>query len=225
MVQSAHDRGHTIQGATVTTKVVGRQCAGTAKATGKRCTRPPIKGGTVCYLHGGSARQVIRKALVRAELDAWGLSDTTEDPGEVILRLLTQSVRRVELYSSLVQEAYAAAEATTDVYAAAWAMPKGVAALIGYKFAFPNRSTTPVPVAEAIRGLVELEAAERDRCLNIAVKAVGAGLAERVVRMQERDARAAHQALMDGLDAAGITGEVRMQVLNGAAASLRLITS
>ena len=39
---------------------------------------------------------------------------------------------------------------------------------------------------EAIRGLADLEAKERDRCGSFATKAIAAGLAERIVRVAER---------------------------------------
>lgn len=42
-----------------------RQCAATAKATGKPCQRRPILGGTVCVKHGGGAPQVKRAAAER----------------------------------------------------------------------------------------------------------------------------------------------------------------
>ena len=42
-----------------------RQCTAKAKSTGKRCQRAPIKGGSVCPKHGGSAPQVKEKARLR----------------------------------------------------------------------------------------------------------------------------------------------------------------
>ena len=42
-----------------------RQCTAKAKGTGERCRRPPIRGGTVCEKHGGSAPQVKRSARRR----------------------------------------------------------------------------------------------------------------------------------------------------------------
>jgi hypothetical protein len=39
----------------------------------------------------------------------WGLGDSTVDPGEVLLRLVTQSAARAERYSRLLQEAFEAA--------------------------------------------------------------------------------------------------------------------
>ena len=44
-----------------------RQCTATAKSTGERCQRPAIKGGTVCYQHGGAASQVQKKAQERLD--------------------------------------------------------------------------------------------------------------------------------------------------------------
>lgn len=50
------------------------------------------------------------KAAVRAELLGWDLGDATVDPGEVLLRLVTQSAARAERYAMLLEEAYEAAE-------------------------------------------------------------------------------------------------------------------
>ena len=35
-----------------------RQCSATSKRSGTRCRRPPIRGGSVCSMHGGAAPQV-----------------------------------------------------------------------------------------------------------------------------------------------------------------------
>lgn len=40
-------------------------CAARSSRTGRPCQKPPIKGGTVCRTHGGSAPQVRRKAAER----------------------------------------------------------------------------------------------------------------------------------------------------------------
>jgi hypothetical protein len=39
----------------------------------------------------------------------WGLGVTKVDPGEVLLRLVTQSAARTEMYARLLEEAYDAA--------------------------------------------------------------------------------------------------------------------
>lgn len=53
-----------------------RRCTATAKSTGERCQRPAIKGGNVCYQHGGAASQVQEKAQER--LDAMADSVTAD---------------------------------------------------------------------------------------------------------------------------------------------------
>lgn len=156
-----------------------RRCIGT-RNDGKPCTRWAIEGSDKCprHLPNPGAR---KKAAVRAELARWGLGDTTVDPGEVLLRLVSQSAARVEFLSGLLQEQYDRVEAGEE----STTLPKRLAVFVGRTFAL-NRDGQPVPVSEAIRALVQLEGEERDRCSNFAAKAVAAGLAERQVRLAER---------------------------------------
>jgi hypothetical protein len=85
------------------------QCGATSR-TGKQCKNKAIPGGAVCRFHGGASPHVVSKAVVRAEVWSWGLGDTTVDPGEVLLRLVTQSAARAERYAVLLEAAYEAAE-------------------------------------------------------------------------------------------------------------------
>ena len=52
------------------------QCSATAKSTGEQCERAAIKGGTVCYVHGGNAPQT--KAKAQERLDAMADTATAE---------------------------------------------------------------------------------------------------------------------------------------------------
>jgi hypothetical protein len=119
------------------------------------------------------------------ELEKWGLDGHTThvDPGEILLRLLSQSAWRVQKYSALLARAYEAAEAgesfDEDVRKAK------VGALIGYRFGV-DREGNRFPIEEAIRGLVQLEAQERQFARDTATKAIAAGLAERQVRIVEQ---------------------------------------
>jgi hypothetical protein len=61
----------------------------------------------------------------------------------------------------------------------------GVAALVGNTYGAAKDVGVYV-TGEAIRGLADLEARERERCANFATKAIAAGLAERTVRIAER---------------------------------------
>jgi hypothetical protein len=76
-----------------------RKCSAKNKA-GNPCGLWAMKGGFVCGKHGGRAPQVAAKAAVRAELSAWGVTDEKIDPGEQLLRLVTQSAARGDLYKT-----------------------------------------------------------------------------------------------------------------------------
>jgi hypothetical protein len=141
---------------------------------GTACQSPAIKGANVCRKHGGAAPAVKARAAIRAELINWRLSDVADDPGEVLLRLVTQSRRRAEAYALELERVAALSENLSD-------------ALIGDSL-ITGADGTVHKAGEYLRGIVELEAAERDRCYNFAVKAVAAGLAERQVRVAEAQA-------------------------------------
>lgn len=150
------------------------QCTAKAKTTGKRCGRSAIVGGTVCRIHGGSVPKVAALAAVRAEVSKWQLGDAVDDPGEVLLRLVTQSRMRVEQYAAEIERKVAelGPGMTLEVV------------LVGDTMISTEAGSEKS--GEYIRGLVQLEAQERDRLANFCAKAIAAGLAERTVRMAER---------------------------------------
>jgi hypothetical protein len=184
---------------------------------GGRCAAQVVDGTEACKNHGGIplARQRAKGAVV-VELRRWGLNGHAElaDPGETLLRLVTQSAARCELYARLLAEAFEAAERLRQAGVAPQSgllaeetarmdlerifNTGGVSALIGHKYAGTQTSGV-IATGEAIRGLAELEASERDRCANFAAKAVAAGLAERQLRMAEQLAGVVAKALEDSL--------------------------
>ena len=101
-----------------------------ARSDGNPCGNYAVRGTNLCRKHGGMSKQVRRKAIVRAELSAWGLTDEHVDPGETLLRLVAQSARRAALYSDLLRRAYEDDPSFPDAFAGA-----NVAALIGHKYA------------------------------------------------------------------------------------------
>jgi hypothetical protein len=188
-------------------EAISIQCKAISKNSGKQCKRKAIPGGMVCRYHGG-AQQVKAKAAVRAELLGWGLGDSTVDPGEVpfgsspsqpLERSVTPccSRRRTKLQNALKQahDAGAQIEALGDELADTAETARrdldrifntgGVAALVGNTYGAAKDVGVYV-TGEAIRGLADLEAKERERCASFASKAVAAGLAERTVRVAER---------------------------------------
>ena len=52
--------------------VVAVRCKAVSKASKKQCKNWAIKGGDVCRIHGGAAKQVAAKAAIRAEVLSWG---------------------------------------------------------------------------------------------------------------------------------------------------------
>jgi hypothetical protein len=190
------------------TKAISVQCSAISKQTKQQCKARAIPGGTVCRWHGGAASQVKVKAAIRAEVLNWGLGDVHVDPGETLLRLVSQSAARAEMYARLLEEAYEAAERLKQAHDAGVQIDApgdelagtaetarrdldrifntgGVAALVGNTYGAAKDVGVYV-TGEAIRGLVDLEAKERERCASFATKAIAAGLAERTVRVAER---------------------------------------
>jgi hypothetical protein len=183
------------------------QCRATSR-TGKQCKNKAIPGGAVCRFHGGASPHVASKAAVRAEVMNWGLGDSHVDPGEVLLQLVTQSAARAEMYGRLLQEAFDAAERLKEAHEEGANIEAlgdenadtaetarrdldrifntgGFGALVGNTYGAAKDVGVYV-TGEAIRGLADLEAKERERCGNFATKAIAAGLAERTVRVAER---------------------------------------
>lgn len=158
------------------------RCTG-HRADGERCGRWPTRGATVCKKHGAGAPQVAAKAAVRAEVLEWGLGDVDIDPGQTLLKMISQSSVRVELYSGLLEEQYTKAEASGGD--AETTLPARVGALIGREYQL-NGEGRPVPVREAIRALVRLDGEERDRLARYCGLAVSAGLMARQVTAAEK---------------------------------------
>ena len=155
-----------------------------------------------------------------------------------MLRLLTQSAARVELYSRLLEQAFdaarrlAAAErapddpgSLLDGETARLDLERvlnhgGVAALVGNTYAGTQTSGV-IATGEKIRGLTELEGQERDRCMKFAATAKAAGLAERLIQASEQMAGMVALAVervlaRRGLDAK--SAEVRAEVAEELAA-------
>jgi hypothetical protein len=83
------------------------------RRNGTPCKAPALAGKDACRHHVGKATAKAKaEGRVVVELRKWGLNGHTElaDPGETLLRLVTQSRARCELYGRLLGEAYEAAE-------------------------------------------------------------------------------------------------------------------
>lgn len=179
--------------------------AGHRNKAGGLCAANNIEGTTSCAKHAGIKKQLHKaRGAVVMELRQWGLDhDELANPSEIMLRLLTQSAARVQLYSRYLAEATAAAERLAalgpegtpqhDLLAAETARldlervfsAGPVAALIGHTYAGTQTSGV-IATGERIRGLAELEAQERDRCMEFAFKAKRAEVGDHLIRMSEQ---------------------------------------
>jgi len=200
---------------------MSQKCVARKVIDGKPCKRWASQGATVCSSHGSLAPQVARAALVRAEVERWKLGDVVDDPGLVLLKLLSQSRQRADLYAGLLAEQYASPDPITNI-------PAGVKALIGYRYAIDSQGGRH-QVEEIVRGLVLLESQERDRLAKFSALAITAGLAERQTRIDERiseqDARLVYDITTRNLAALHLTPHQLEAFRTGVAADLRAISA
>lgn len=182
---------------------MSRKCSGTKKS-GDPCPNWAMHGGFVCKSHGGMAPQVKAKALIRYDLETWGLDVPAVDPGETLLALLAQSRVRVTMYAAEVQRIRDEHPHITEAFIATAHGEFG-------------------PVGEYVRGMKLLEDQERDRCVTWAAKAIAAGLAERTVRLAENQAELAERALVAALGDIGLSVDQQREASARLAHHLRLV--
>lgn len=200
-----------------------RRCgdAGYRNNRGLPCQRYPLQGLNACRRHIGIPPAKARaKSEVRMAVLAWDLSTPTVDPGEALLRLLTVTYARAQSLADLLQRAYEAAERLAQAELATAAAGSdlthdarlalaqvlatgGVAALVGRTRAGDGKGGT-VETGEQIRALAALEQSERKLAADLAAKAVAAGIAERQVRLAERQADMMISVLTASLRALGL---------------------
>lgn len=157
-----------------------RQCTAKSKRSGKRCGKTPIVGGTVCHMHGGKIPRVKAKAALRVELRAWGLDAPTVNPVTTMIKLVSQSAMRVEIYSTEIAE-------FIQVHHG-----RGVPirdALVGQTWITVENDdgeSESVRSGEYLRGIVQLEMQERRMCADLCKIAIGAGLAQAQLDMAQQ---------------------------------------
>jgi hypothetical protein len=181
-------------------------------AAGNACKLDAIRGALVCHKHGGSAPHVKANAAVRAEVMHWGLDSPTVDPGETLLKLVSQSAARVQRISTEIEQL------VND-------SPSLHEALVAETW-IPTENAGSYKAGEYIRGLAVLEAQERDRCATFCAKAIAAGLAERQVRLAEKQGALLADFLRGVLadPALGLTDEQRRAIPDVAERHLALVS-
>jgi hypothetical protein len=158
-------------------EVQRRRCTALARG-GERCKLPPIRGGTVCWRHGGNAPQVrnaarrrLAEAAVRRTLDAVEVTEI-DDP--------------VLAFAGLASEALALKEMLAERVAA-----------------LGEDLTTSTEAGVQLQAEVLLYERAMDRCAKFLETWIRLGLDERIVRVQERHVDALKQVLTRALEVLG----------------------
>jgi hypothetical protein len=181
--------------------------AAAPKCSRLRADKQPCKANAVkgteplsCRRHVGKSLAKVRaEVAVRQEVLAWGLGDTKTDPGELLLRLVTQAALRADAYARELARVVDEKDGNLQK------------ALTGDSWTSGGDMSEPVKTGEYIRAITKLEADERDRAASFATKAVAAGLAERQVRLAERQAEMAAAFVHAVLDELGVGGTPQAQ--------------
>lgn len=150
------------------------QCTATSTRSGERCQRAPVKGATVCPTHGGRAPQVKAAAaavVAEKQVQAKALRVVQEwdpqvdhemSPVDVLVRTMTATFQQGALHrQQLAQQASDGVDPYVRLDSS------------GRQYPSP---------------LALLEQAERRMAADMSAKAISSGLAERMVRLQERQA-------------------------------------
>jgi hypothetical protein len=209
---------------------------GGKRKDGQLCGKAIIPGTKTCTAHSGKPRARARaegQVVLEARRRGWGLDTTDVDPGEYLLRLVAQSAHRVEMYADLLHQAFDAAERLRTAHEAEQLVVPphpaklaavedlrrifttgGVAALIGNQYD-ATKDGDLYATGEAIRGLAQLELQERRFGMELSAKAIAAGLAERMVRLAERQGALMAQFVLRVAERLGLT-DVQQAALPGA---------
>lgn len=185
------------------------ECTRQRKAGRGICHQRAITGLDACRMHAGTTGAVAR---AKGEaLTAWSAVATVDghdvelvDPARAVLGMLHMSWLRVHLLAGLVEEqvgreGLAQPAGAGSLAVGGVASEGGVSGLIGHTFA-ADKQAGVFASGEAVRALVTVEAAERDRCVRFAKVAHDMGIADREIQLAERQARAVAVALGATLD-------------------------
>lgn len=170
---------------------------------GVTCHGSRIEGIDACRMHAGQ-KGALAKARGEA-VTAWSAlsGKAVISHTEAVLGMLQMSWLRVHLYAGLLEQQVTAAQAEAvrepavrdavgDAYGVVLEHEVGGAPPVGPGTGLVGHTFSGVKdigifaTGEAIRGLTQLEAAERDRCVKYAKTAHDMGIAEREVHLAEQ---------------------------------------
>lgn len=196
------------------------ECSKTSQRHGGRCHALAIRGTSACRNHAGKPVSVA-KAQGEAQISAWSaLGTASVSATEAVLGMLHMSWLRVHLYASLLEQQVDDAQGDGDGTGRT-GVGRG-AGLVGHTYS-GVKDIGIFATGEAIRGLAQLEAAERDRCVRFAKVAHDMGIAEQQIRLAEQQGQLLAGAVHRILDALELSVEQRARVPEVVPAVLRAI--
>lgn len=169
------------------------ECKAQRKHGAGDCHAIAVEGTPYCRMHAGVSLEVL-KAQGQARITAFSALGATPgiDPGYAVLASLHMAWMRLHLYARLLEEqvehdagAHYSGQHVTPGGSDSQESPEAVAGLIGHTYA-ADKQAGIFAASEAQRGLVGLESAERDRVVRFAKVAHDMGIAEREVRLAEK---------------------------------------
>ncbi|TDD37846.1 hypothetical protein E1287_07250 [Actinomadura sp. KC06] len=199
-----------------------------AKRGGGRCHQPAIPGLDRCYHHAGFSAEVA-KAQGEA-MDAWTAAyhEVAVTPQQAIIGMLNMSWFRANFYAGLLEEQALRAQSDREENGEPYvkgAPPVGEGAgLIGHTYS-ADKEYGIFASGEAIRGLVQLEAQERDRVVKYAKVAHEMGIAERQIQLAEQQGAMLAGAVRKILDGLNLTPDQQQLVPQLVPSVLRALAS
>lgn len=168
---------------------------------GKPCQKPPIRGGTVCDMHGGRAPRVKAKAAERlaekAITDALGKLDIVpiHDP----LTALAELAGEISAWKQLAADRVAALKDLAQ--------------------------RNQLSGSDEVRAEIQVYERALDRCVTVLATIARLNIDERLVRISEQQAAIVKEALMGALGDAGLPREQQREAAGHLARRLRLVAS
>lgn len=206
--------GHPARGATWCEDHQRWECSRDRKAAngGGRCHGIAISGLDRCRMHAGVSAELARAQ--GAAITAWSAmtGEATVSAVDAVTGMLEMSWLRAHLYADLLETQVEAAQETTAPDGAggsgrrrgAGDVGQG-AGLVGHTYS-ADREAGIFATGEAVRGLAQLEAQERDRVVKYAKTAHDMGIAEAAIEISRQQAHVLASVIKRITD--GLLGEV-----------------
>lgn len=149
------------------------------------CHQAAVRGTDACRNHSGLTKE-IHRVQGEARITAWNPHGQTValDASSAVLAVLQMTYLRLGMYAELLRQQVATEGDTAgDLQETDTPSASG---LIGHRYGMGGKDGITYVVAEEVRALVSLEAAERDRVVKYAKTAHDMGISDQLVSLAER---------------------------------------